>query len=261
MELGLKDVHVLITGASGGIGLEIVRVYAEQGAKVTAHYNTNISPLCSLINHFGPSRIRAIQADLTIERSVSQIFSQHAGEPDFGPVHIVVINHGILPMAATPITAMSLERWNHTINTNLTSSFMVAREYLKQLLSASEEVKAKANIIFNGSAAGKFGWDGCADYATTKSAMMYGLTLSLKNEIVKIAPKGRVNCVAPGWVKTPMIEEALQDPALIHRALGTVADVSDVANQIVVLSSPTLSGHVSGHVLMVDGGMEGKLVE
>lgn len=52
-------------------------------------------------------------------------------------------------------------------------------------------------------------------------AMMHGLTLSLKNEIVKIAPKGRVNCVAPGWVKTPMTEEALRDKALVWRALTT----------------------------------------
>jgi len=50
---------------------------------------------------------------------------------------------------------------------------------------------------------------------------MYGLTPSLKNEIVKIAPLGRVNCVAPGWVKTPMAEEALSDPVVITKALAT----------------------------------------
>lgn len=54
-------------------------------------------------------------------------------------------------------------------------------------------------------------------------AMMYGLTLSLKNEIVKVAPKGRVNCIAPGWVKTPMAEETLRDTAFVHRALATYA--------------------------------------
>ena len=53
------------------------------------------------------------------------------------------------------------------------------------------------------------------------SAMMYGLLLSLKNEIVKIAPKGRVNCVAPGWVRTPMTEEALEDPVILYHALAT----------------------------------------
>lgn len=53
--------------------------------------------------------------------------------------------------------------------------------------------------------------------------MMYGLLLSLKNEIVKIAPKGRVNCVAPGWVHTPMAAEALSNPDTVYRALATYA--------------------------------------
>ncbi|KAG1897334.1 uncharacterized protein F5891DRAFT_1049060 [Suillus fuscotomentosus] len=44
--------------------------------------------------------------------------------------------------------------------------------------------------------------------------MMYGLTTTLKSEIVKIAPRGRVNCIAPGWVSTPMVQEALNDPAV-----------------------------------------------
>lgn len=52
-------------------------------------------------------------------------------------------------------------------------------------------------------------------------AMMYGLLLSLKNEIVKIAPKGRINCVAPGWVNTPMATEALANPDVVYRALAT----------------------------------------
>ena len=51
--------------------------------------------------------------------------------------------------------------------------------------------------------------------------MMYGLTRTLKNEIVRIAPRGRVNCVAPGWVRTPMAEEALKDPKVAYQALAT----------------------------------------
>lgn len=51
--------------------------------------------------------------------------------------------------------------------------------------------------------------------------MMYGLNLTLKNEIVKIAPKGRVNCIAPGWVATPMVEDILKDPQTVSRILAT----------------------------------------
>lgn len=50
---------------------------------------------------------------------------------------------------------------------------------------------------------------------------MYGLTMSLKNEVVKIAPEGRVNCVAPGWEDTPMAVEALKNPKVIYQALAT----------------------------------------
>ena len=52
-------------------------------------------------------------------------------------------------------------------------------------------------------------------------AIMYGLTLSLKSEIVKIAPKGRVNCIAPGWVNTPMAADAMKDPNTVYQALAT----------------------------------------
>ena len=114
-------------------------------------------------------------------------------------------------------------------------------------------------------------------------AMMYGLTMSLKNEIVQIAPRGRVNTVAPGWVRTPMAESALQNPQIVYQALATyvshslslaivgspcsfrtplkkVATPEDIASQIVVLSSSTVSGHVTGQVIMVEGGMEGRLL-
>ena len=59
-----------------------------------------------------------------------------------------------------------------------------------------------------------------------REAMMYGLTMSLKNEIVKIAPKGRVNTVAPGWVRTPMAAAALQVPSIIYQALATCVPLS-----------------------------------
>ncbi len=95
--------------------------------------------------------------------------------------------------------------------------------------------------------------------------MMYGLTPTLKNEIVSIAPRGRVNSVNPGWVATPMAENTLKDTAFVERALATtplqkVATPADVARQVAVIASPVLSGHVSGMNLMVDGGMEGRLL-
>lgn len=70
---------------------------------------------------------------------------------------------------------------------------------------------------------------------------MYGLLLSLKNEIVKIAPRGRANCVAPGWVRTPMAEEALSNPDTVYRALATCVLLC------VFLLTMNESWHFTGH--------------
>jgi len=260
MDLGLKDVHVLVTGASGGIGLETAKLYCSLGAEVTAHYNTQYGPLESLSKAY--DNLQAVQAELSDETSVTNMFTAIAHA---GPVQVLVVNHGIWPAEDVPVADLTLRRWNRTIATNLTSSFLVCREYLNGLRVATPEVKERAAIVLVGSTAGKYGEAGHADYAVAKSAMMYGLTMTLKNEIVKIAPKGRVNTVAPGWVRTPMAESALADPDVLYRSLATtplkkVATSLDVANQIVVLSSSTVSGHVTGQVVMIDGGMEGTLL-
>ncbi|KAK7030266.1 hypothetical protein VNI00_014283 [Paramarasmius palmivorus] len=263
LDLDLHDVHVLITGASGGIGLETTKLFLEQGAVVTAHYNTTSSTLQDLLATY-PQKLHLGQADLTSEDSVRSLFTQ--AQAALGTIHIAVINHGIWITSDVAVKDMTLERWNKTMDTNLTSSFLVAREFLKGIERSDEREKidAKAAIVFVGSSAGRFGEAMHADYAASKSAMMYGLTLTLKNEIVKIAKRGRVNCVAPGWVRTPMAEEALKDPVVVYRALATtplkkVAVSYDVATQIAILASAKVSGHVTGHVVDVMGGMEGEL--
>jgi len=267
MDFGFKDVHVLVTGASGGIGLETTRQFLVHGAKVTAHYNTNGARLDGLIGEFGTEKIQKLQADLGSESDVIRIFGRNA-EGGFGPVQVIIVNHAIYAAEDVPVSRMSLAQWDRTINANLTSSFLVVREYLKGLESLGEDrksLKDKAAIVLVGSTAGKYGEAGHADYSVTKSAMMYGLTMTLKNEFVKIAPKGRVNCVAPGWVKTSMATESLANPETAYRALATtplkkVAAPLEVANQIMVLASSTVSSHVTGQVVMVDGGMEGRLL-
>jgi len=267
MDLGFKDVHVLVTGASGGIGLETTRQFLVHGAKVTAHYNTNATSLDVFVGEYGTDNIQKLQANLGAEGDAIRMFGE-INKGRFGPVQVIIVNHAIYVMEDVPLSRMSLEQWDRTINANLTSSFLVLREYLKGLESFGEDrkdAKDKAAIVLVGSTAGKCGEPGHADYSATKSAMMYGLTLTLKNEIVKIAPKGRVNCVAPGWVETPMAAKSLEDPEVVYRALATtplrkVATPLEVANQILVLASSTVSSHVTGQVVMVEGGMEGRLL-
>ncbi|KAH8999626.1 NAD-P-binding protein [Lactarius hatsudake] len=274
MDLDLKDIHVLVTGANGGIGLETTRLFLEHGARVTAHYrssNTALSHLITSETHH--ERLRMIQADLSHEAQVQALFAR-PGNTRWGEVEIAVINHGAYPWADVPLKDMPIEQWERTFSDNLTSAFLVAREYLRGLergvRGAGPKMETtgfgdRAAIVFVGSTAGKCGEAMHADYAASKSGIMYGLTLSLKNEIVQVAPRARVNCVAPAWVRTPTASEALQDPQTVYRSLATtplrkVAEASDVANQIVLLASAKVSGHVTGQVLMVEGGMEGRLL-
>jgi len=115
------------------------------------------------------------------------------------------------------------------------------------------------------STAALFGEAEHADYAAAKAAMAYGLTRSLKNEIVRLAPRGRVNCVCPGWTRTPMAAYGLADAAALARvqatmALRKIAEPEDVAGLIVFLTAERLAGHISGAIVPVAGGMEGRLL-
>ncbi|HEU4480358.1 MAG TPA: SDR family oxidoreductase, partial [Actinomycetota bacterium] len=106
---------------------------------------------------------------------------------------------------------------------------------------------------------------GHSDYAAAKGALASGLLKSLKNEIVRIAPEGRVNVVCPGWTKTEMTREALLDRSLPDRITRTMplrklGVAEDVARTVVALASDRISGHVSGEVVTVAGGMEGRVL-
>ena len=166
---------------------------------------------------------------------------------------------GVWPREDTPVWELSLERWEATLRANLTATFLTARGFLREVAR-----NGHGSLVLVGSTAGRFGEAGHADYAAAKSALQGGLLLSLKNEIVRVAPKARVNAVAPGWTVSPMTRGAIDDD-VVERATRTmalrkVARPEDVARQVVVLASDELSGHVTGEVVTVAGGMEGRTV-
>src|SRR5438067_533612 len=89
-------------------------------------------------------------------------------------------------------------------------------------------------VLVTGASGGIGGEAGHADYAAAKAGLVYGLARSLKNEIARLAPRGRVNVVAPGWTLTPLTQGFASDPERVRRALQTVplrkvARVHDVA--------------------------------
>jgi 3-oxoacyl-[acyl-carrier protein] reductase len=167
----------------------------------------------------------------------------------------------VWPEADTPVWELPLERWQATIDANLTATFLTARGFLREVAESGH-----GSLVLVGSTAGLVGEAGHADYAAAKAAIVQGLLLSLKNEVVRIAPLARVNAVCPGWTESPMTRDSLADPELVRRvtrtmALQKVARPEDVANQIVALASDEISGHVTGQVVTVAGGMEGRVVQ
>ena len=99
----------------------------------------------------------------------------------------------------TLVWALGLDRWEQTLRANLTATFLTARAFLREV-----ERNGAGSLVLVGSTAGLVGEAGHADYAAAKSAITGGLLLSLKNEIVRVAPGGRVSAVAPGWTESPM---------------------------------------------------------
>lgn len=145
----------------------ILYVAVEQGAKVSAHYHSTSSNLDTLSKDYGPDRVQAVKADLTQEQQVADLFVE--ATRTYGPIHVVIVNHAYLPPEAVPLARMTLDQWNSTVSQDLTSPFLVIRRYLQDLAMATELDKEKAAIVFVGSAAGKFGAAGHADYAACKS--------------------------------------------------------------------------------------------
>lgn len=143
----LAGQHVLITGASGGVGTVAVQHFLREGCRVSAQVNTNLSSLLPYLC----DELQVIRCDVTSERAILELYEHTSA---FGPIDVLILNHGVFQAEDVPIANMELAEWQSTIDINLTGSFLFARSFLRQI-QPERSIPPKICII--GSTAGKYG--------------------------------------------------------------------------------------------------------
>jgi 3-oxoacyl-[acyl-carrier protein] reductase len=255
MNSDLEDKVVLVTGGAGGIGSTISKSFAEQGARVIVHYNHSKDNAEKLSNEIGGF---AVNADLTDSEQSKDLFENIIERE--GKIDICIANAGKYPKDYAPLWEIESDRWNNTISTNLSLTYNTSRYFLKHASKTK-----KGALVLIGSTAGIYGEAGHADYAAAKGAITSGLLRTLKNDAAQIGDNVRVNAIAPGWtVSQKRIDEGI-DETRVKRITSTMslkklAKPEDVANCAIMLASNSLSGHITGQVIEIAGGMEGRLI-
>jgi len=269
MDLGLnlEGSHVLITGGTGFIGSSVVEAFRAAGSKVSClDIRDPQLPITDKFQYF--------PCDISSESSLTTAFSLAAAK--FGPISCCValasLDFSVLPHHET-LADMEIEQWRRTHQINVEGTFLTARTFLRQLRNHAASLKAgdarlrNVGLIIVGSESGRFGERGNADYASGKSAIQGGLVKSLMGDIARIWPGARVNAVAPGPVDTDQFrKECEENPEQLWldsqatTALKQPVPPASVAKSILFLASENWSGNITGQVLNVDSGKQGKVL-
>ena len=241
----LVDKTALITGATGGIGGAIARALHKQGATV-ALSGRQLDRLEALAGELG-SRVVVCPCDLGRRDEVAKLID--AAIAKLGRLDILVNNAGLTK--DNLFMVMKDEQWDEVIAVNLTSTFMLMRAAARAMMRAKT---GYGRIINISSVSGIIGNPGQGNYAAAKAGMI-GMSKSLAREV---ASRGiTVNCIAPGFITTPMTE-ALNEKqtagikeAIPAQKFGSPADVAAAAVYLASLEA----GYVTGATLNVNGGL------
>ncbi len=233
----------LITGASGGIGGEIAKALHGAGATVGLS-GTRVEPLEALAAELG-ARAHVLPCNLSDAEAVDALPKQAAEA--MGAVDVLVNNAGITRDQI--FMRMSDEEWQTVLNVNLTSTMRLCKGVVRGMM------KSRWGRIVNiSSIVGATGNPGQANYAAAKAGMV-GMSKSIAYEV---ASRGiTVNCIAPGFITTPMTEKLNDDQkAAIMGQIpaGRMGEAEEIGAAVLYLASPE-AAYVTGTTLHVNGGM------
>lgn len=238
---------VLITGASSGIGEATAKVFARDGYDVVLNYFSGEDRAnCIALDLEEKYHVRTlcIKADVSVETEVKAMVDEAFAK--FGVIDVLVNNAGIA--MDSDFSMKNVLDFRKILDINLIGPFLVSKYVSFYMLKCG-----KGTIVNVGSTNGI---DSYYPYSMEYDTSKAGVHMLTKDLAIELAPKIRVNAVAPGWVKTPMNEELDED--FIERekekiALNRFAEPEEIAKVISFLASDEAS-YINGSVIVVDGG-------
>lgn len=245
--IDLTGRRALVTGGSRGIGAATARLLARAGADVVIGYRSRAHDAQRVVDDIvaGGTRASAVASDIGTRAGANALIE--AAVAALGGLDIFVGNAGVWPPGDVPVSRMDDAQWHNTLRENVDSIFFTTS-------AASRAISDGGRIVLVSSTAGQRGEAFHADYGASKGAVI-SFTKSLA---VELGPRDvTVNSVAPGWVDTEMVSDAMANAGRgrINAGipLGRVASPEDVAGPIVFLCS-SLARHITGEILNVNGG-------
>ncbi|MDC0426362.1 3-oxoacyl-ACP reductase FabG [Pelagibacteraceae bacterium] len=240
--MNLKNKKILITGATGGIGYNLVKKFYESDSIILAT-GTNESKLDLLQKEFKNIKTKSFKLDQhsEIEKFVDTCHSS------LGGIDVLINNAGITLDNLS--IRLSDENWKKVIDINLTSTFLMCKQTIKKMLKNKQ-----GKIINITSIVAHTGNLGQANYAASKAGIV-GFSKSLAIEYAK--KKINVNCISPGFIKTEMtdkINEEFKKMLISKIPSGDLGNGEDIANCAVFLASE-MSDYITGETIHVNGGM------
>jgi 3-oxoacyl-[acyl-carrier protein] reductase len=239
-----RDRVVLVTGGAHGIGLAIVRAFAQAGAKVIVadQREADATRAASTITSEMGTEGLAVAVDVRVAAAVDAAVQRALAH--FGRIDVLVNNAGIYPN--TPVLEMDENEWDAVFDTNVKGMFLMSRAVGRAMVTRG------GRIINISSGAAESGRVGAAHYCASKAAVnMFTRVLALE-----LAPHGIVvNAVGPGLIEVPgwSLSQDYIDAIVSANPMGRIGQPEDVAQAVLYLASPAAT-YMTGTTLYVDGG-------